>query len=372
MLKALFVMVAVLWAATVCLADWQPDEFLILCWGQPTDDTTAKAFADIGVNTVFCTPETLDLCHRHGLRGLVKGASPEQAIKLSEHPAVWGWFVRDEPKEEQFAETGERVKAFHEADLDHPAYVNLMAWMNLDKYLETVKPRFLSYDFYQWWWGPHNHLWRLEAHRNAALKAGLPLICWIEGNADGRWEMGEKGQTYLPDNEPKLRQSLYTSLAYGVKGIQWFNDFVIFQHAKGRKLLPELRRAGHDVKQLNAELAALGPTLMKLQSVEVFQTHPLPKRTRLIPEDCWVQLTGRHLTLGLFKDSADTDYVMVVNRDIAHREWAVLQFQQPVERVSKFDRAKGEWTDLPVRPYDGTTLVDLILRQGDGELLRVD
>jgi hypothetical protein len=279
--------------------------------------------------------------------------------------------VQDEPTAEQFADVGKRAAAFHAADAKHAAYVNLMAWMNLDDYLSTVKPRFLSYDYYQWWWNRDRHFGRLEAHRRAALQAGIPLLCWIEGNADGRWEWGEKGQTYLPDNEPKLRQSVYTSLAYGVKGIQWFNAFVIFDHAPGRVLLPTLRQAGEDVKALNAELQALGPTLLRLRSADVFHTRPLAEHTRPLPADCWVQTRRPGLVLGLFDEGSGQDYAMVVNRSVTRSARPELTFAAPRRHADRLDRATGAWVSLRPPPGHGPLTVRLTLAPGDGELLRV-
>ena len=46
------------------------------------------------------------------------------------------------------------------------------AWMDLKQYFTAVRPKFLSYDYYQWWWGTQNHFGRLEAHRAACQPAG--------------------------------------------------------------------------------------------------------------------------------------------------------------------------------------------------------
>lgn len=346
---------------------WELDSFLIGVWGQPGDDAAAAAFRRAGFTTVFAKPETLDLCKRHGLTALLKDYSPQQVAALRDDPAIWGYFVHDEPKAEQFEEVGRKVAALHEADASRPAYVNLMAWINLDDYLAKVQPRVLSYDYYQWWWGTENHIWRLEAHRAAALRAGIPLVCWIEGNADKRWEWGEKGQTTLPDNGPKLRQSVYTSLAYGVKGVLWFNDYVIFEHASGRKMRPQLRKGGKDVAQLNREMHAMGPELVRLRSVDVVHTDPVPKNARGIGPTCPVQTQGRELTLGLFEDPEGRMLAMVVNRSITRPNYAILRF--PQEMATRFDRKKGRWECVtpPARP--GTA--EMLLQPGDGVLLRL-
>ena len=352
-------------------ADWEMNKFLISFWGGPHDEATARAVASANFNTVMCNADKLDLCRECGLRAIVMDATPELAATLQSDPAVWGHYVQDEPNAEQFEAAAERVAAFRKADPTRPGYVNLMAWMDLDQYLRTVRPKFLSYDYYQWWWGTHNHFGRLEAHRRAALEARIPLICWVEANADKRWEWGEEGATYLPDNAEKLRQSVYTSLAYGVKGIQWFNWTLIFELDENRRILPALKRSGEDIAAINAELQALGPILVELRSVDVFHTEPLPDDTKPIPADCWIEAAGKALVLGMFKDAQDNDYLMVVNRDVEHGEWAVVRFLRPVDRVEKFDRQAGKWVRLPMQVGSGSPTVELILRAGDGDLLRI-
>jgi len=317
-------------------AEWKLDRFMISAWGSPTDDASARTYAEAGFNTVMGKPDLLDLCARHGLRAIVFEATPEKAAALKAHPGVWGWYAQDEPKAEEFPKVGERVAAFAAADPDHPAYVNLMAWMDLDVYLKAVKPRFLSYDYYQWWWGPQHDCWRLEAHREAALKAGLPLLCWIEGNADPRYEWGKPGAGYLDDNLPKLRQSVSLAVAYGVQGIQWFTGGLCID--KDGKLT----QSGRDVAQINHELKALGPTLLTLKSQAVYHTAPLPPHTAAVPESLWVQCDQRNLSLGLFTDSDGRRYVVAVNRDLGRERKFNLHFRA-TQSVRRFQPDTGRW-----------------------------
>ena len=112
-----------------------------------------------------------------------------------------------------------------------------------------------------------------------------------------------------PDNEQKLRHSVYSALAYGVKGIQWLSAGLMVAHDQCIK----------DVAAINAELKVIGPTLMKLRSVDVFHTAPLPTNTRSIPLKHWVHVEGEPtcegIVMGMFKDEDDMDYIMFVNRD---------------------------------------------------------
>lgn len=350
----------------VCHADWKLDRFMVSAWGAPTDEATAKAYADAGFNTVMAKSEMLDLCAGHGLRAIVTDATPEMAAKLKGHPGVWGWMVQDEPKAEEFGKVGERVALYHVADADHPAYVNLMAWMDLDVYLQTVQPRFLSYDYYQWWWGPQHYCWRLEAHRDAALKYGVPLICWVEANADPRYEWGLAGAGYLPDNMAKLRQSVSLAVAYGVQGIQWFTGGLCFDK-NGKRL-----QSGEDIAQINRELQALGPTLLGLKSEAVWHTPPVPPYAKAVPADLWVQSPYRNLTFGLFRDAAGQRVLVVVNRDLAHERDVLLRLGGGVSGVESLDAASGRWREVPLqRLKPQTHTARLQLAAGGMRLLRV-
>jgi len=338
---------------------------MISAWGAPTDEATAQAYADAGFNTVMAKSDMLDLCAKHGLRAIVMDATPELAAKMKDHPGVWGWYVQDEPKAEEFGKVGERVALFHAADADHPAYVNLMAWMDLKQYLQTVKPRFLSYDYYQWWWNPQHYCWRLEVHRTAALEAGLPLLCWIEANADPRWEWGKAGATTLADNLPKLRQSVSLAVAYGVQGIQWFTGGLCFEK-DGR-----LKRSGEDVALINHELQALGPTLLSLKSEAVYHTSPLPPHTAAVPADLWLQSPYRNLTLGLLRGADGSRCVVTVNRDIAHEREVSLHLDKAVAGLEAFDPAGQQWQAVEVERVGGHGVARVKLAAGGMVLLQV-
>jgi len=348
---------------SVAHADWKLDRFMVSAWGGPTDEATAKAYADAGFNTVMAKSDVLDLCAKFDLRAIVMDATPEMAAKLKGHAGVWGWYVQDEPKAEEFAKVGERVAALRAVDAEHPGYVNLMAWMDLDQYMTTVKPMFLSYDLYQWWWGTGSYCRRLEAHRDAALKTGVPLICWVEANADPRYEWGKPGAGYLPDNLPKLRQSVSLAVAYGVQGIQWFTGGLVFDKTGKRS------QSGEDIAKINAELQALGPALLSLKSEAVWHTAPVPPYAKPVPGDCWVQSRYHNLTFGLFRDAAGRRHLVVVNRDLAHDRTVSLWFKPQVGGVSAMER--GSWRELALYAAGGANEVKLPLAAGDMALLRV-
>ena len=347
-------------------------EFMILTGWTPTniDSTlTAQALKKAGFNTVLWPLDKLESCRAAGLKLMAEHARPEDAAKLKSDSAIWGYHLADEPKAPIFPALAEQIKNFREADPNHPANINMLCFAGelLQHYMRTVKPEVLSYDHYPWWWGSHSHFEKLEQHRDASLAAGIPLTCWIEANANPNIEWGGD-QACDPDNAVKLRQSVFTSLAYGVKGIQWFSGEQIFKPGT-----TELNECGQQIAKLNGALQKLGPILLNLRSVDVFHTKPLPRRTHESQHDHWAQVIGEELLWGMFKDADDTDYILVANRDIHHRQQATIQFQRAgygrkVKSVQRLDKTTGAWT-----PLSSNVRVLFVenLEPGDGQLFKI-
>jgi len=336
-------------------AAWEMPEFLISTWGGPEvedDNAKAEALAKAGLNTVMWDVNKLDVCRKYGLKAMVDGATPETATDLTDDPAVWGYHIADEPDTGQLADLAVQVKAFRTADPNHPAYINLFARAgdHITNFIDIIKPDFLSYDFYQWWYGDYQKWWegytgyfaRLEQHRDAALSAGIPLICWVEVTSN-KHDDRYKNVVLPSDSNPKVRQSVYTSLAYGVKGIQWFHGRLLFE--KGST---ELNESGRHVASINEELKRLGPILTQLHSVNVFHTQPLPRSTREAFPQHWVVPETDDLVMGMFQDDRKNDFIMVVNRNTGHGAKAVLRFQRKIKSVEMFNKRNGRWEPLQI------------------------
>ncbi|MBM3498370.1 MAG: hypothetical protein FJX74_06830 [Armatimonadetes bacterium] len=194
----------------------------------------------------------------------------------------------------------------------------------------------------------------------------MPLICWVEANADKRYEWGEAGAGYLPDNAAKLRQSVYTALAYGVKGIQWFTTGLVFR-AGG-----ELTESGLDVQGINAEVNALGPTLLGLRSTGVWHTEPVPEGAPGLPEGGRVVTASAGLVIGELVDEATGAIcLLVVNRSIEENATAVLTLGEVEAAVEGLDPEAGVWRTAGVPDAEQRARVQSALRPGAGVLLRL-
>ena len=102
-------------------------------------EAAATQMADGGWNLVWCGEKDLDLVQRHGLRAQVQDplltpASLEAAAQLEKldafiarvrrHPAMYAYFITDEPNATNFPALGKLVAHLRERDPAHLAYIN--------------------------------------------------------------------------------------------------------------------------------------------------------------------------------------------------------------------------------------------------------
>ncbi len=205
-------------------------------------DAAAGQMAEGGFNVVWCTEKELDVAHRHGLRaqlqdGLLAPAtldSPALRNKLDalinrvrRHPALYSYFITDEPSAPAFAGLGKLVAYLRQRDPDHLAYINLFPTYasneqlgtkgdvvtayreHLRQYLETVKPALVSYDHYQFAkdGDTAQYFLNLAMIRRAAQDSGVPFLNIVQACT---WTPSMR----VPGAN-EMRYLVYTTLAYG-------------------------------------------------------------------------------------------------------------------------------------------------------------
>src|SRR5262249_28685388 len=156
------------------------------------------------------------LCQKYGVKLMVFDAKPADVPSLRNHPALWGYHIIDEPLH-NFPLLADLHRQYRSADPAHIDYSNLISLGGdyLSSYMDTIKPRLLSYDYYEYWWGMEGHFTKLELYRQAAMKAGIPWVLYFEVNSHpkAQWTEGKREYNYRPDNRDRLRRSVYTALA---------------------------------------------------------------------------------------------------------------------------------------------------------------
>ena len=197
-------------------ASWKINTPIVTYWaGPPLTDVVARQMAEGGWNLVWCGEQELDVAQRHGLRvqlqdGLLAPGTldnPGQRAKLDalitrvrNHPALYSYFITDEPSAAAFPALGKLVAYLRERDSGHLAYINLFPTYasneqlgtkgdkitaykdHLRQYIDVVKPSLVSYDHYQFAKQGDNadYFLNLMMIRRTALEARVPLLNTVQ------------------------------------------------------------------------------------------------------------------------------------------------------------------------------------------------
>ena len=65
------------------------------------------------------------------------------------------------------------------------------------------------------------------------------------------------------------------------------------------------------------------------------------------------------------------DYLLVANRDAFHPQAATLTIRRTGVRVQRMDKPSAKWLDHPTRTAGASTIVQVELEDGSGELLKI-
>jgi hypothetical protein len=339
----------------------EPEEFPILPWGwTPGEESALEGIRECGFNLAgFVAPEHLDLVRAAGLKCFVfdesihvadaDAAAQEQEIqrraqalvqRVGDHQAVFGYYLRDEPGARLYPALARWTAAFRRAAPGALAYINLFPnyaspqqmdvasyAVYLDSYIETVQPAFISYDHYALMDDGslrHGYFQNLETIRAAARRHQLPFWNIVLSNA------------HFHHAEPTpagLRFQLYTTLAYGGRGISYYNYFDL---PIGNFRSAPVDQFGHRtptwemLRNVNLQAHRLGPVYLTLRSVNVFHHPEVPagcsgvRTSRLT-----AKVRGRSLMVGEFEGPGGQPFVLVVNKSLQHSTTFQVEFKEP-------------------------------------------
>lgn len=363
----------------------------------------------------------VEACERHGLdlvfqdmsimggmqhNGLDNKVAPEvpralvNALRDKKH--VIGYYVWDEPYgDEQFTEARRQMDMLEELAPDAllftvavPDY-NLFGedgdgyrWENgrfapyVDEFIARMDPPVLSFDYYPVGdyfgaWPGHRYsyenqlddtfMWLdLALFRKKAREHALPLWFYYQGCQLFACEDTDKFVF------PMVRAFMYAGALYGAKGLQHYQacdrDDISIVNPAGEK-----GRFFEDQREIHREFAALGNTLMALESTLVYHSDELlPGNSDMrvwcdgIADSTLFTALPRRCSVGEFADGYGNKYVMILNRD----------YEKPLRCEIPM---KGEYRLYEVSKVDGTQSVNtdktntlrLDLMPGDAILLRV-
>jgi hypothetical protein len=309
-----------------------------------------RRYAGAGLTMVQVPPEDYDAAAEAGLDLLIGGweniyETPEKTSEAIARPLpagarVAGFVLDDEPGPDLFADLGRSVRQIYNEDtrVTLPMIDMLPGWavsyerfgmtyeQMMRRYIDEVNPPLLMNCMYPLVYEDGDVYVRpsmfylMELYRDLALEADIGLM----GFALVTPHFGY----YEAPTVSELRFTVYSHLAYGAKGIWYYNYTIDGGDKFGDGLIgwetkqPTPRYAM--VRELNKDIQSIGMTLLSLRSTSVRHTGPdLPRGVTPYHDgdvDGVGTFTGERFIVAGFTGSEDDtgQYVMLVNKRFSH------------------------------------------------------
>jgi hypothetical protein len=347
-------------------------EFCVSFWyDPPADDRMAESYRQIaeanfnvvlgthGAHTVEQIRRQLELCERLGLKAIVR-ALDGKVTDLPDSPACIGYLLDDEPKARDFERLAGMVRAVREQRPGRLAFINLYPshgnpkhW-GVDSYdayvsgfLQATGIDVLSFDRYPVM-NPgiderDGYCENLDVIRGHAMQAGIPF--WNFFN------IMPYGRHYDP-TEAQVAWQIYTSLAYGARGVLYFCYWTPRggEFPRGGAIIAaDGRPTRHydQVRRINARLRHLGPALMQLQSTAVVRIRPADPPGPLLAGTPLRDLSEGDYLVGCFRRGDGRRAVLLNNYRDAYTAWPTVVFDGEAGRFQEVDQQTGGF--IPVR-----------------------
>lgn len=356
-----------------------PDEFVILPWGWTSGDPSVfKDIYDCGFNLAgFVSIEDLEKVSRAGLKAILSERStnlgdPELALsdaeisgkvneitsKTAGKDAVFGYYLKDEPGTNAFSGLRRWKDAWEKAAPGAVPYINLFPnyasnenqlhaknyYDYLEKYVSAVKPSFISYDNYSLMADDsirRGYFENLGAVRAIALKNDIPFWNIVLSNAHFN---------YAEPSYAGLCFQLYTTLAYGGRGISYFTYFA---PKVGNYRFAPIDQFGNKtptwyiLQNVNLQMHAIGRAYLKLKSVNVFHSPRTEECENDLGSSYFLStLKGEDLLVGEFEDAEKTPYVLVVNKSLTKSQSIDLSFKNKgtIYQINNYTGNAEQWS----------------------------
>ncbi|MHB1461693.1 MAG: hypothetical protein ACYC1M_10470 [Armatimonadota bacterium] len=370
--------------------------FPLMAWDYADDAKTLKSMADCGINMVAFVPlKALNTCKKYGLKVILyderiagnrwdapfdfdraRKALPDVLKDVNNHPAVYGYYIKDEPDAAEYPALSKMIDVMHQMAPGKFAYINLLPGEgeSYDKYLEgyikTCKPSILSYDRYVL--GEDGQFgadfWtNIARMREAGLKYDIPF--WNVVLTSAYCAFREVTAT-------DIRMQVFGSLVYGARGISYYKfcsghlpilqalDLGNFRSGPLDEF-GEKTQTWEWLRNTNRKVLNLAPTLVKLHSNDVYHTGGVIPAGNHGPTDKTLlkSIGGGEFVVGDFTHEDGTRYVMIVNKNMLHSATCQLEFNIPIKTIEYVSLIDGKVRPFVAWPY--------FLAPGQGLLLKL-
>jgi hypothetical protein len=407
---------------------WKQKEIIITVWNVSDPDSSIypnlarENYNTIPINVYNTIPtnkllESLEIADKNGLKSIFRHKLIDPASlhvpakkkelddlvdKVKKHRGLEAYYITDEPGANKFKDYAELIAYLRKKDPSRLAYLNLLPIYaneqqlgvslnevdrkkikypmhlhgvgsddkaivlyldHLRKFVSIVKPNLISYDHYHLFSNGdgQKYFLNLALISQVSKEARVPFMNIIQaGLFLKEWR--------LPTAR-EVRFQVYTTLAYGGKGISYFtywgseSDQGLYRDGKQSAL-------AKDVSVLNAEIKKLSPTLIALDSNGVYNTSPLPLGGEAIPMNSPVRILSKgEFVIGLFGKNKKTSAFMIANRNYKSKQLLNIDVLIVGKKLQELDRKTGKWSQ--VSNLNTTRRVKLFLEPGDGRFFRV-
>jgi hypothetical protein len=358
-------------------------EIPILAWyGIPPEETTINRYQELKESGIGCNftffpnaesmEEALQIAHKTGIKLFVacpelKTNTQETVKRFMNHPAVAGYMLRDEPNRTDFPELAEWVRKIRAVDDRHFCYLNLFPnyatgqqlgtktyQEHVDLFVSEVPVQLLSFDHYPVLGDSLRSCWyeNLEIISDAARKSGKPFWAFVLSVAHG---------PYPVPTIPQMRLQVYSDLAYGAQGIQYFTYWTpldtVWKFNRGPITAEGKRTQVYDrIKVINNEIRNLSGVFLNARVVSVAHTGdaiPLGTKPLLKPPGPVkvLKTEGKGAVVSVMKNN-DNNFLVVVNRDFINPMKLTIECDPIVKKVLK------DGTLVPASAYNPTMEID--------------
>lgn len=377
--------------ATGCLSaqDRLPKEgqIPILAWGGvPPDKASVERFKELReagitvsltrITTMDSMQNMLDMAQKAGLKLLVRcpelKTAPEKTVRIfRKHPAVAGYYLKDEPSRMEFEELAVWAKKVQSVDGKKLCYFNLfpnyapvdrLGTATYQKYLNdfyTIVPaQMVSFDNYPIIQTKTGRILRKDWYENLEMAAEeakrqkKPLWTFALTTTHGMYPIPSLGE---------LRLQVYSGLAYGAQAIQYFTFWTprnkthfVYSHGPIEGISYKRTEVFDRVRGLNQEIQGLSAVFLgaKMISVGHFGKEiPQGTKSLVLPKGIAVLETdGGALVSVLEKDNYR--YVLIVNRDFQKPMQLTVEGESSLKKVLKDGILAEASTYTPTQEVD--------------------
>ncbi|MFC3803835.1 hypothetical protein [Cohnella sp. GCM10012308] len=241
----------------------------------------------------------------------------------------------------------------------------------LDEWVDTIGQSSLkniSNDYYPFTTSgvqTDTYFLNLELLRDKGLKTNISTHVYLQS-------VGINNNLARP-NENQMRWNVFTSLAYGAKGVSWFTWWTPINIPSFSDAIIDRTGTKTDlytpVQTLNAQIKKWGPTLMDLISQDVYHSvSTLNTGTRSVPTDFFWKPNNvsDDVIISYFKDSSNRKYIMAVNKSYTNTSTFTFNINPKPATVTEVSKTTGQ--EGSTNYNSSTGIISAQFAPGEGRL----